>query len=117
MEQAFGQLKAALHPSRKGFGLFMGTVRESNPAEHFFDTSAQDCTSQAVKVALVAQIFNGRQLHIYALCLKYNTDLATQASGIARNIAFLDYRAAAARQHERGENAEQRSFAAAVRTE
>ncbi len=41
MQQALGQLQAALHASGKSLRFFVGAVGEANPTQHFFDARLQ----------------------------------------------------------------------------
>src|SRR3954466_13628870 len=65
-------------------------------------------------MSLVREIFCGGKLDIHTLGLKYDTDLAADGIGGGRHISVHDGGAAAAWEHQRGKNSEERRFAAAV---
>ena len=66
-------------------------------------------------MSLVPQVLVRGQLRINALGLKHDADLTSQAGRVLRRIASHHQGAAAGRNHQGGENSEQRGLAAAVR--
>src|SRR4249919_3380832 len=69
---------------------------------------------QSVEMALVPEVFVGRQLFVDALCLKHYADLTTDRGRIFRGITARNQRAPGARDHQGRKDAEQSSLATAV---
>lgn len=63
------------------------------------------------------EIFVGGELGVDALGLENDADVAAKRSGLANRVEASDHGAAGSRNHERGKNAEESGFTAAVRTE
>ena len=68
-------------------------------------------------MALAAQVLFDRQRLVQALGLEDDADRAPHRGGVARHIVAGDLGAAFGGHHHRGENAEERRLAAAVRTQ
>ena len=58
-----------------------------------------------------------RELHVNAARLKHHANLAAHAIRVKRDVMAQDQRAAFARQHQGGEDAEERRLAAAIRAQ
>lgn len=69
---------------------------------------------QAVKAALVLQIFGGGELQINALRLEHNPDLTPQLGGIFGGVMPQNDGLPADWDHERRKNAEHGGFSAAI---
>src|SRR4051812_27866666 len=67
-------------------------------------------------MALMAQVLGCTELHVNTLRLKHHSDVATHRIGRRGDMCAHDLGIATTRQHQCGENAKQRSFAAAVGT-
>src|SRR5215472_1975954 len=117
MQQAFGQLDAALHASREGLDAFLGAVGEADAGEDLVDATFQRGSAEAVKMSLMPEIFIGSELRIDALRLEYDADLAAEGGGILGGVEAHHQSSPGGRNHQRRENTEKRGFAAAVRTE
>src|ERR1700679_72965 len=115
MEQAFGELDAALHSSGKSFHAIVTSVEQSDASQNFRNSSFEFGAAQTVKVSLMPQVFIGREFGIDALCLEDYADVAAQGSGLANGVEAGDGGAARSRDHEGGKNSEQSGLAAAVR--
>src|SRR5438270_722068 len=94
--------------------MIVSAVGEGNPPQHFFNASFQRGPVQAVKMALVAQIFVGGELGIDALGLEDDTDLAAKAIRIFGGIMAHDESATRSGNHQRRKDAKECGFAAAV---
>ncbi len=73
--------------------------------------------AQAVEVSLMPEVLVGGELGIDALGLEDDADVTAQGSGLPDGVKAGDGGAAGRRHHERGKNAEESGFSAAVRTE
>jgi hypothetical protein len=114
VEQAFGQLDAALHASRESFHAIRGAVEQSDAGQDPVNTRFEFGTMQAVEVSLVPEVFVGGELEVDALRLKNDTDVAAQGSGLTNGIEAGDHGAARSGDHERGKNSKESCLAAAV---
>ena len=114
MQQSFGQFEAALHAAGESLDAFLGAIRQADAAEHFLNALFQGGPAQAVKMSLMPQILGGRELDVDALGLEDDADLAAQAAGSCAASQPMIGGAAAAGNHQRGENAKQRGLAAAI---
>jgi hypothetical protein len=117
VEQSFGELDAALHASGKSFYAVGGAIEQSYTREYFCDSLLELGATQTVEVSLMPEVFVGGELRVDALGLENDADVAAQGSGLANRVQASDGGAAGGRDHERGENAEERCFAAPVWTE
>src|ERR1035437_7625260 len=117
VEQAFGQLDAALHTAGKCFHAVAGAVQQSYTREYLCDSLLEFGAAQPVEMSLMPEIFIGGELGVDALGLEDDADVAAQGAGLANGVQAGDHGAAGSRNHERGKNSEQSGLAAAVRTE
>ncbi len=117
MEQSFGELDAALHASGKSLYAIGGAVEQSDAGEDFGDAHFKVGAAQAVEVSLMPEVFVGGQLGVDALGLEDDTDVAPQRARLANGVEAGDGGAAGSRDHERGKNAKESGFTAAVRAE
>src|SRR5215472_16418496 len=114
MQKAFGEFEAALHASGESLGSLVGAIEEVDARQHFFDTGFEGLAVEPVEVSLMPEIFFRGELDVDALCLEDDADLAAEAVGIFGGVGAENDGAASARKHQGRENAEERSFAAAV---
>lgn len=117
VEQAFGELDAALHASGKSFDAIGSAVEQSDAGEDFCDACFEFGAAQAVEVSLMPEVFVGGELWVNALGLEDDANVAAQGSGLVDGVKAGDRGAAGSGDHERGKNAEESGFAAAVRAE
>src|SRR6202163_129742 len=68
-------------------------------------------------MALMPQVFVGRQFGVDTLRLKNHADLTAQTGGIVGSVASHDHGAAGSGNHQCRENSEESGFAAAIRAE
>src|SRR5208282_2866755 len=115
VKQAFGELDATLHSSGKSFHAIGTAVEQSDAGKDLVDAGFKFGPAQTVEVSLMPEVFVGRELGINALGLEDDTDVAAQGPRLADGIEAGDGGAPGRGDHERGENAEQGGFAAAVR--
>ena len=90
---------------------------QSNARENLVDARLQLRAAQTVKMSLMPEILASGQLGVDALRLEHDADAAAQRSGFADGVKAGDHRRARRGHHERGKNAEERRFAAAVGAE
>src|SRR5579871_4818083 len=117
VKQALGQFDASLHASRESFHALFGAIGEANTVQDLFDATFESGTTQPVKMALVPKILVGGQLGIHTLRLENYADLTSEARRIQCCVTTQNNRAAAGWDHQGGQNAEERGFAAAVRAQ
>ena len=86
MEQAFGELDAALHAAGESFYAIAGAVEQSDAGKNLVDAGFEFGPAQAVKVSLMPEILVGGELGIDALRLEDNADVAAQRSGLANRV-------------------------------
>src|SRR5271170_4451853 len=68
-------------------------------------------------MSLVLQIFRDGEFEVDAARLEDDTELLAHSIRVARDVEALNASAPAGRRHQRGEDAKERGFAAAVRAE
>ncbi len=117
MQQRFGDLDAAPQAAGERLHQIVAAVGQAQPLHGALHALAQRRAAQPVQVALRAQIlFHGERL-IQALRLEHHADAAAHCGGFARHIVPGDFGAALGGHHHGGENAEERGFAAAIRSQ
>ena len=102
VKQSFGELDAALHPTRKSFQPIATPIEQSHAGKNLGDSLLQVGPAQAVKMSLMPKVFIGGELWIDALRLENDAYPAAQSSGLANCIECGDCGAARSRHHERG---------------
>src|ERR1700757_2759861 len=100
VEQALGKFDAARHPARESLYQVARPVGEADTGENLPDACFQRGTMQAVKVALVPEIFVGGELAIDARSLKHDPNMAAEAGGVASGIVAQHDRASGAGDHQ-----------------
>src|SRR5258708_19232060 len=110
VEQAFGELDAALHASGESFYAIVGTVEQSNAREDLVDARFQVGAAQAVEVSLMPEVFVGSEFGVNALSLEDDADMAAQGSGLANRVEAGEPRAPGSWDHSRRKNAEYTTF-------
>src|SRR5580704_1845774 len=116
MQQSLGEFDAALHSAGEGFYEFAGAIGQANAGEDFMNPFLQGGAAQGIKMSLMREIFVSRKFEVDALGLKDYADLTPQAGCVLRGVAAHNGGAAGGWEHQGGKNAEERCFAAAVRT-
>src|SRR6185437_4219016 len=67
-------------------------------------------------MALMHEVLGGRKLHVHTLRLEDDTDASAHLVWLLHGIKAENARASAARDHERAQYAEERGFAATIRS-
>jgi hypothetical protein len=117
MKESLSKFYAALHSSRESFDEIGPAVEQADAGKNLGNTYLEFGAPEAVEMSLMPEIFVGRELGIDALGLKDDANVAAQRTGLANGVKPGDHSAAGSRNHERGKNAEESSFTAAIRAE
>ena len=117
MQEAFGELDAALHATRESLDAFPGAIGEADASQDFVDALFQSRAAKTVKMSLVPEIFIGGQFQIDALRLEDDADMPAERSRLANRIQSDNCGAPRTRHHQGRKNPEESSLSAAVRAE
>ena len=108
-----------LHPLalRKALGAAVGDVGDAERPDELVDPRFERAGGQALQCAVVADVLPRGEARVEAARIRQDADAAANGIALVDDVVAVDARAAAVRDHQRREHAQERRLAGAVRSE